>query len=62
MPECSLLANAGDDTQAAVTGQAAHVDDAVNAVCAQRLPAVGSVKIPQVGAVSYLSNDGSCEG
>lgn len=61
MPESSLLANAGDDTQAVVTGQAAHVNDAVNAVCAQRLPAVGSVKIPQVGAVRYLSNDRSCE-
>lgn len=61
VPEPSPLAGAGDDTQAAVTGQAAHVNDAVNAVCAQRPSTVGSVEVPQVDAVSYPSNDGSCE-
>lgn len=62
MPEPSPSARAGDDAQAAVTGQAAHVDNAVNAVGAQRPPAVGSVEVPQVDAISYPSNDGSCEG
>lgn len=63
------MADVGDDTQAAVAGQAAHVsedvtdeavpDEAVSAVHAQPLP---TADVPQVDAVSYLSDDRSCEG
>lgn len=62
VPEACPATGAGDDAQAAVPGQGAHVDDAVNAIRAQRPPAVGSVEVPQVDAVSYPSDDGSCEG
>lgn len=62
MPKSSPPTGAGDDAQAVVTGQAAHVNDVVNAICAQRPAAVGCIEVPQVDVVSYLSNYGSCEG
>lgn len=58
------MAEVGGDTQAAVAGRAAHVseavtDEAVSAVHAQPLP---TVNVPQVDAVSFLSDGRSCEG
>lgn len=59
------MAKVGGDTQAAIAGQAAHVrdeavtDEAVSAVHAQPLPIVS---VPQVDAVSFLSDGRSCEG
>lgn len=60
-----LSAEVEDDTQAAIAGQAAHVsdeavsDEGVSAAHAQPLP---TVNVPQVDAVSCLSDDRSCEG
>lgn len=62
VPEACPAAGAGDDAQAVVPGQGAHINDAVDAVCAQHPPAVGGVEVPQVDALGYPGDDGSCEG
>lgn len=50
-------AGTGDETEAAVPGQTAHVDDAVNVVLAQYLSAVSCTEVSHVDAVHYPGDD-----
>lgn len=52
-----LVTGAGNNVQAAVTGQAAHVNDAVDVVLAQYLPTVSCLEVSQVDTVHDPGDD-----